>query len=149
MKKPNEIMRELKSISRGIDKVAEITGYVEFGDMSLLDIDRTDADDLFIYNEFNRIVDSLADIQGNIDYISLPVKYVSDLFRNMEGKYETEQGEYYPSGRLIEYLSNDENHHEYPFWRKSRVEHNGVDYYIVAEPTLSLQGLKVRVRGRN
>ena len=148
MKQPNEIMNELKAISRGIDKVAEMTGYVEFGDMSLLDIDRTDAEDLFLYNEFNRIVDTLADIQGNIDYLSLPVKYESTLHRNMEGKYETEQGEYYPCGRLIEYLSHDENHHEYPFWRKSRIEGNDIDYFIVAEPNLPLQGLKVRVRGR-
>ena len=149
MKTTNEIIDELIAISKGIDKVSEMTGYVEFGDMSLLDIDRTDAEDLFLYNEFNRIVDSLADIQGNIDYLNLPVKYVSKLFRNMEGKYETEQGEYYPVGRLIEYMSYDENHHEYSFWRKSRVEHDGVNYYIVAEPKLSLQGLTVRVRGRN
>ena len=149
MKKQNEIMSELKAISRSINKVAELTGYAEFGDMSLLDIDRTDAGDLFLSNELNRIVDSLADIQGNIDYMSLPIKYESTLFRNMEGKYETHSAHWYSCGSVIEYCSNDESNHEYPFWRKSRLEHDGKDYYIVAERQLPLQGLIVRVRGRN
>ena len=148
MKKINEIMRELKAISNIINKVAEQTGYVEFGDMNLLDIDMRDADELFVYDEINQIVDSLAEIQGNIDYMGIPIKYESKLMKNEDGRYETEQGEYYECGRVIEYVSHDESQHENEYWRKSRIGNNGVDYYIIAEPTLQLEGLNIRVRGR-
>lgn len=146
MIKPNEVIIELKSISERINKIAKAIGYLEYGDLSDLDIDRTNARDIYLEREIQVIIDALGDIQGNIDYLALPVKYESELFRNADGRYETELGDYYTSGSIIEYMSYDDRQHEYPFWRKSRMEHNGQDYYLPAEPNLNLKGLKVRVR---
>lgn len=146
MIKANEVITELKSISDRISKIAKMTGYVEYEDLSELDIDRTDPNDIFIERELRFMLETLGDIQGNIDYLALPVNLVGTLFRNADGRYETEHGNYYTCGSIIEYLSHDERLHDYPFWRKSRVEHNSIDYYIPGEPELSLDGLTVRVR---
>ena len=146
MIKPCEVITELKSISDRINRIAKITGYAEFGDLSELDIDRTIPNDIFLERELRVVLEALGDIQGNIDYLALPVKYQSTLFRNADGRYETQQGDYYTAGSIIEYLSHDERRCEYPFWRKSRVEYGEVDYRIPSEPELPLSDLTVRVR---
>ncbi|MFV0394461.1 MAG: DUF5348 domain-containing protein [Coprobacillaceae bacterium] len=146
MIKPNDVVRELKGISHSINKIAKEVGYLEYGELCDLDIDRTLPEDIFYKREIDVILDALGDIQGKIDYLYLPIKYEGELFRNVDGRYETERGDYYTSGSVIEYMSNDERQEDYPFWRKSRVEHNGVDYCIVGEPDLNMYGLKVRVR---
>lgn len=146
MVEPSEIFVELMEISKLISKVAKLTGYSDYGDMSLLEIDRTKGDDLFYYDEIEHIVEKLDYIQGKVDYIMQPVKYESTLMINEDGRYETQQEDVFTSGRSIEYISHDGRYHDYSFWRKSRIEYKDEGYYIVAEPHINLQGLKVRIR---
>lgn len=142
------VVAELTSISTTITKVARMTGYLENGEVSHLDINRKNADDLFLSDEIKRVLDKLADIQGWIDYLNLPIKYESRLFENESGRYETDREDYYTSGHLIEFLCEDEDRHEHPYWCRSRVEYNGERYYIVGHKNLPMEGVTVRVRGR-
>ncbi|MFV0538522.1 MAG: DUF5348 domain-containing protein [Dysgonomonas sp.] len=146
MIKPNEVIRELKSISYNVNKIAKETGYLEYGDLSYLDVKEQDAEGTFLRMEIEEIFQNLEKIQNKINYLTLPIKCEGALFKNEEGRYEIESGDYYSSGSLIEYLSYDERYDEYPYWKKSRVEHNGEDYYIVGAPDLSMNGVSVRVR---
>ena len=122
MTKLTELMADFKAISQLSNKVSKRTGYSEYEDMSLIDFDRKSAEDLFLVNELKQILYALEDISTDIDYLTCPIKYESTLFENAEGRYETEKGDCYTSGRLIEYLSKDEHCHDYPFWRKSSIE---------------------------
>ncbi len=105
MIKPNEVSIEFKAISEGINKIAKSVGFLEYGDLSDLDIDRTLATDIYLEREIEVIIDALGDIQGKINYLALPVKYEGELYRNADGRYETNQGDYYTSGSIIEYMS--------------------------------------------
>ncbi|QWE49708.1 hypothetical protein [Paenibacillus phage SV21] len=66
--------------------------------------------------------------------------YEGTLVLNALGRYEIDGTSiYFTSGDQIEYLVNK-------IWKISRVEHNGEDYYIVADPGLKMLGLTARTR---
>jgi hypothetical protein len=90
-------------------------------------------------------MNKLSDAKRRLDYLSKPVRFTGTLSRNSGGKYELKNGHYYSSGNNIEALINDDDR-EYPYWIRSRVEHDGEDYYIVGFKDASLEGLTVRIR---
>ncbi|MEV2907564.1 DUF5348 domain-containing protein [Paenibacillus larvae] len=66
--------------------------------------------------------------------------YKGKLVLNELGRYEIDGTSiYFTSGDQIEYLVNK-------VWKISRVDHNGEDYYIVADPGLKMLGLTARAR---
>lgn len=142
----NTILRELVAVKRAIAIVEQITGYEKYGDMGEVEI-QNEAEDVFLRDEFDRIVNGLDDAKSRIEYLMLPISETGTLFRNSNGRYETEKGNEYTCGCRIEYLSVAEDEYEHTKWCRSSVEHDGNDYYIVGERNLSLDGLLVRVRG--
>lgn len=139
------VLAELHTIKRAISNVVQMTGYAEYGDMSEVSIE-CETEDFFLRDEFNLIIDKLADMQARIEYLMLPVVETSTLSRNSRDRFETPSGYELTCGCGIEYLHTAEDENDHTKWCRSSVEHNGKDYYIVGERDLSLSGLLVRIR---
>ncbi|MFV0439783.1 MAG: DUF5348 domain-containing protein [Lachnospirales bacterium] len=145
--KANEVIREMKSINNSISQIFKNVGYVDGTEYDKLEVDEENPNDIFLEREMSKIFYMYECSQKLFAYLDLEIKYESKLFLNDDGRYETEKGDNFTCGSIIEYLSNDERYNDYPFWRKSRIESDGGEYYIVDEPKISLSGLLVRVRG--
>lgn len=119
--------------------------YTDYDDLSGLDIDFTDGEQLLLWEELRRITDKLADVEEYISYLNRPITEVSRLRKGTAGKYRTAKGHYYDCCSSIEALVTDE-YHDVPYWTRTTVEHNGEDYYLVGYKGLPMEGLRVRVR---
>lgn len=140
-----KILSKANSISNCIKILLKQSTYTEYDDMSGLEINYNDADQLFLLDELRGVMEKLDSAKDKIDYINKPIKLEGYLYKNSNGRYQVEYKEY-TSGNLIEILIEDD-YHDVPFWQRTRVEHDGKDYYVVGCEDVKMQGLKVRVRG--
>lgn len=151
----NEIYMKMGELQFKIKSVLYRAEYENYEDLSSVDYDKTDAEQLFLADELTRLLEKLDDVLHTLDYLNRPIKFMGTLHKNQRDRYETENGHEFTSGCGIEYLSTDDLHcrfdeesKEYvnvPYWCSSRVEHNGTDYYIVGCSD-SLENMKVRYR---
>jgi len=146
MRKLEEVFSETKELYGRIDRLLKLSAYDQYDDLSGLDINYKDGEQLFLLEEMQAIMKSLDDVRRRIKYLSLPVREVSRLHRNESGRYETDRGHYYTSGSPIEALIQD-GYREVPYWVWTYVEHNCRDYYLVGYGDLNIEDLTVRVRG--
>jgi len=141
----NMVLSEAQKLNGSIGSLLKLSTYDDYDDLSGLDIDYEDGQQLFLQSELWKIMEKLSDVMGRIAYLSRPVKEISRLHKNRSGRYETEKGHYYTSGSDIEALVKDD-YQEVPYWVRTRVEHDGKDYYLVGYKDVRLDGLTVRVR---
>lgn len=141
----NAVMAKSMELDWKIESLLKLSTIYDYDDLSGLHYDYNDGDQLFLADELKFIMDKLADVHDRISYIAHPIKEVSKLHKNADGRYETRRGHYYTSGCRIEVLVTD-NYHEVPYWTRTRVEHDGTDYYLVGYKDIKLKGLTVRVR---
>ena len=138
-------LSEAVKLNRSITQFLKFSTYTDYDDLSGLDMDRTDGEQLLLWQELRRITDQLADVQEYISYLTRPITEVSRLRKGTSGKYRTAKGHFYDCRSTIEVLVTDE-YHEVPYWTRTVVEHNGEDYYLVGYKGLPMDGLTVRVR---
>lgn len=138
-------LEEAFKLNRSIAQFLKFTTYPDYDDLSGLDIDFNDSEQLLIWEELRVITDRLADVQDFISYLARPIVEESRLRKGVAGKYRTAKGHYYDCGSIIEALVSDE-YHEVPYWTRTTVEHNGKDYYLVGYRDVPMKGLRVRVR---
>ena len=138
-------LSEAVKLNRSITQFLKFSTYTDYDDLSGLDIDFADGEQLLLLDELRRITDQLADVQEYISYLTRPVTEVSRLRKGTAGKYRTAKGHFYDCRSSIEALVTDE-YHEVPYWTRTIVEHNGEDYYLVGYKDLPMDGLCVRVR---
>ena len=138
-------LSEAVKLNRSITQFLKFSTYTDYDDLSGLDIDCTDGEQLLLWEELRRITDKLAEVQEYITYLTQPITEVSVLRKGTAGKYRTAKGHFYDCRSTIEALVTDE-YHEVPYWTRTVVEHNGEDYYLVGYKDLPMNGLRVRVR---
>lgn len=147
---------EMAKLQRQIGAVLSVSGYCDYDDLSGLDDFKQirTADQRQQLEEYRNILYKLEEVQRGITYLNSPVREVSKLHMNANGRYETDKGHYYTSGSGIEFLRREEVYNydtekweEAGIWTTSRVESRDGEYYIVGYPDADLSGLKVRVRG--
>ena len=138
-------LSEAVKLNRSITQFLKFSTYTDYDDLSGLDIDFADSEQLLLLDELRRITDQLADVQEYISYLTRPVTEVSRLRKGTAGKYRTAKGHFYDCRSSIEALVTDE-YHEVPYWTRTIVEHNGEDYYLVGYKDFPMDGLCVRVR---
>ena len=146
-----ELERRLYSLEGSLKSILEYADYNNYDDLSGVDYDPKDPEQRLLAHEFRRILDKLDAVQSTLAYLKRPKKAPLPLHKNARGRYETESREY-TSGSGIEYLQDveawpDGEPETVKEWRISRIEHNGHDYYIVANGATPLEGLTVRERG--
>ena len=144
-KELNELFEEMNKLNQSIKMILRNSTYDEYDDLSGLDIDFENAEELLLLDEAQGIVEKLADVHSQLNYLARPIKYTGRLFKNHEGRYQTKQGDYWTSGKIIEVLVFDEGLETYR-WTKTRMEHDGDDYYLVYFKGIPMDGLQVRVR---
>lgn len=153
MENIQNLQNEMQKLLSQITTILSISKYDEYDDLSKIEYNINNPDDLLLVNEYRSILYKLSDIQYQLKYLSKQVIFEGTLILRPDGRYGTPDGEvYYTSGSRIEFLINDEVEGkdgyfiEMPAWRTSTVEHNGTDYYIVGYKDINLNGLKIRVR---
>lgn len=140
-----QVFAEAVKLNRGISQFLKFSTYTDYDDLSGLDMDPNDGEQLLLRDELRRITDRLADVQEYISYLTRPIVETSRLRKGTAGKYRTAKGHFYDCRSSIEVLVSDE-YHDVPYWTRTTVEHNGEDYYLVGYKGLSMKGLTVRVR---
>lgn len=141
----NSIMLQVSELQPRISRLLHNSTYNQFDDLSGLEINYEDSEQLLLLDELQWIMERLADVDDSIRYMSQPVVETGRLHKNASGRYETERGHYYCCGSPIEALVQDERY-EVPYWAKTSIEHDGRDYYLVGHRHVSLDGLMVRIR---
>lgn len=141
----NTLFAETQQLDCKIKSILRLSTYEEYDDLSGLDVNYEDAQQLFLLDELRGIMEKLSDVHDRITYLSRPVKETGRLHRNGGGRYETAHGHYYTSGSRIEALVTDGSQ-EAPYWVRTSVEHDGRDYYLVGHKNIHMDGLTVRVR---
>lgn len=144
----NDLQKVLDSASKLSNAIGELlkqSTYIDYDDLSGLQIDRNDPEQWLLWDELRGIMGRLDNAKRDIDYLNRPVVYTGVLQKNSSGRYETDKKEY-TSGNGIEVLIYDD-FYEKNRWIATRVEHDGEDYYLVGYRDIQMQGLKVRVRG--
>lgn len=143
----NQAFAEAVKLSHSITQFLRFSTYFGYSDLSGLDIDFNNPEEVLVWDELKCIAEKLADIRADISYLTLPVAEESSLRKGTDGKYRTTKRYRYDCGTLIEALVSDD-YHDAPYWTVTRVEHNGKDYYLVGHKDTPMKGLRVRVRNR-
>lgn len=139
------VVKCAKELNQQIENLFKLSTFDECGDLSYLEYDPTDSEQIFHLEEMVKIMENLFSVRKKISHITYPVKEVSKLHKDTAGRYETDGGYYYTSGTGIEVLVSDE-YHKVPYWKRTCVEHDGKDYYIVGYKDTPLDSVTVRVR---
>lgn len=104
------------------------------------------AQDSFLREQTENLLESLALFHAEFCYLTSPVsgEYQLTLFPN--GRYGFFDGNIHTlsCGKAIESKLHDS--HGRPCWVKSRVEHDGNDYFLWGYPGIPLAGLTIRER---
>lgn len=145
MTKLEQTFEEAVRLDQGITRFLRASTYFDYDDLSGLDPDTGDGEQLLLWEELRLITDKLADAQERIAYLTRSIVEVSPLRKGTAGKYRTAKGHFYDCRSSIEALVTDE-YHDVPYWTRTIVEHDGEDYYLVGYRGLPLGGLTVRVR---
>lgn len=141
-----ELDTMLRKLGISIKEIVKITEYDRYEDWSCIkDFERiTDPDELQLLDEYQTVMHHLCDIHYILQYQQREIIGEGVLSFNAQGYYEDKYHEYH-CGDGIEYYSYDDWDEKYK-WRTSRIEHNGKRYYIVGNPNIELNGLRVRHR---
>lgn len=149
-----DIFNEVEELNLKIKQVLYHVEFENYEDLSALEYDNTNPDQLMMLDELRGILTKIEEVSHIINYLSRPIKKEGILHKNRNGRYEVENYEF-SCGSSIEYLAIDKRYFHYrengeciivPYWRASKVEHNNKDYYIVGADGIRLEGLRVRIR---
>ena len=141
----NDIIIQASELQLGISRLLRNSTYPRYDDLSGLEINYEDGEQLFLLDELHGIMEKLADVEDCIRYIVQPVLKTERLRKNALGRYETGSGYYYCCGSSIEALVTDDRY-DVPYWVRTSVEHDGTDYYLVGHRDVCMEGLTVRIR---
>ena len=143
----SQVMDQAMALKSEISKLLLASTYKEYSDLSGLDINYGDSEQLLQLEVLRDITEKLADIEATLDYMSLPVLEGGQLVKNAVGKYTTNSGHVLHAGSMVEALIAD-GVYDVPYWSIDRVEHDGTDYCLVKNLNTPMDGLAVRIRGK-
>ena len=73
----NKVFEEAQKLKWNIGSLLKLSGYEKNGDLSGLNIDYEDGEQLFLTEELRGIMEKLDDVNWRLKYLSRPVKEVS------------------------------------------------------------------------
>lgn len=143
MTKLVNLLSKMNGLSTKIDELNSVSQYLEYDDLSGMDIDYNDPNELLLKTELIGIMEKLNDVRSTLKYLNSSILLEGQTFLNSQNYYELKgkDGKVYHCGDIIEFKD--------PFndcWTISNIGHNGNDYYIIGYKELSLQCLRVRNR---
>lgn len=144
MENLRELLAEVSKLSVSIDKILRASEFYQYDDLSGLDMDLDNPDEIFLHEELRNVLAQLDKAKCAVEYLESPIMGEYVLHKNGSGRYECEVHEF-TSGNTIECLVFDDFDERFK-WVATRVEHNGEDYYLVGYKNMSMDGLKIRIR---
>ena len=108
MKDLRGLLEKSQKLNTDIKKLLKESTYLEYDDLCMLDIDHKDAEQLLLQEQLCKVMQELEDVSDHLDYLTLPIKEVSRLHKNSDGRYETKSGHCFTSGCRVEALISDE-----------------------------------------
>jgi hypothetical protein len=96
------------------------------------------------YHLLYRVTEHLEAALYDLSYLNGKVTAQGRLYKNSSGRYAINEDHYFTCGETIEILVNEDEDGGY--WVRTKIEHNGEDYYAVDRPKINLQGTMARVR---
>ncbi len=145
MKDIDTIYAKTVAMSRDIKQLVRFSGYNENDGLNGVKIDWNDPEQKFLRDEMWSVMRNLTDVLDTIAYLSKPFEEVSTLHMNSRGRYETEDETELTCGFPLEALIYDDFYGS-RYWVTTRIEHDGMRYYLYGYEKNSLDGLKVRIR---
>ncbi len=88
----NMALAEAVKLNQSITQFLKFSTYPDYDDLSGLDIDFADGEQLLLWEELRRITDKLADVQEYVSYLTRSITEVSILRKGTAGKYRTAKG---------------------------------------------------------
>ena len=79
---------EAVKLNRSITQFIKFTTYPDYDDLSGLDIDFSDGEQLLLWEELRRITDKLADVQEYVSYLTRSIMEVSILRKGTAGNIQ-------------------------------------------------------------
>lgn len=138
-----ETMKKLSNLEFNMSSFLDYVGE-ELERVSLWN--KEDPEDVFMRNQMRQISNHLQSAVDATKYLNKEITAEGELYLNSGGRYEIYEDVYFTSGSLCELLIYDDDYERYS-WIKTRIEHNGEDYYAVAlGRDVPIKGLKARVR---
>lgn len=134
----------LNSVKAEIERLAR---ECDFGDSeSLGDVYKNynDPDEAFECRHMESILGQFVDACEALEYMNQEITAEGYLYKGAGKKYYLKDKQFSCGYRLEVYIWNDD--WDWYEWRKTRVEHDGKDYYLVGMKDISMEGLKARVR---
>ncbi|WP_331281026.1 DUF5348 domain-containing protein [Brevibacillus thermoruber] len=119
--------------------VQQVNRYLENIEPSVLS-----ADERLEYHLLYRATEHLEAALYDLSYLNGEVTAQGRLYKNRSGRYAIDEDHYLTCGETIEILVNEDEDGGY--WVRTRIEHNGDDYYAVDRPKINLKGTMARVR---
>lgn len=152
----NDVLKDIESLKYSMNEILTKSNFEGDEYLSYVSYDKKDKEDLYKLDIARDILAKLDAIVHDINYLNRPVKTEGELELNENGRYEV-NGVELTCGRGVEYLCTDDYHATYddgakdyicvPYWKASRIEHNGEQYYLVGASELeSLDSVHVRIR---
>lgn len=114
-----------------------------FDSLESVDRSRLSADERLDFSLLYQIAEQLDKADSIRRYLHGEIVTEGRLNQNASGRYEIEGDDIFTSGEPIEIFLEDEDG---GYWLKTRIEHNGEDYYAVDLPSTKLQGMLARRR---
>ncbi|MDA5110876.1 DUF5348 domain-containing protein [Brevibacillus thermoruber] len=138
MDKINHMKNLLEKLPLSVT-VQQVNQYLENIEPSVLS-----ADERLTYHLLYRVTEHLEAALYDLTYLNGKVAAQGRLYKNSSGRYAIDEDHYFTCGETIEILVNEDEDGGY--WVRTRIEHNGDDYYAVDRPKINLQGTMARVR---
>ncbi len=142
--KIEELLNKSRKLEQLIDSLNDLSGYLYCDDLSMMEINYLDPDEIMQQKELSRIMEQLNIIKNDLRYLRSPIKRQGKLFLNKNGRYELEGHEFH-CGDGLEVRIYDECFERWK-WVCTRLEHNGNEFYLVDYSDAEIQGLNARLR---
>ena len=133
---------QLQELNRGI---GNLLAHLENDNANIVVEDREDPEEMFLKDEYRRVVYLLEDVHSILESLKKPVSAEGHLYRNENGRFEINNSVEFTSGSSIEFLKWDD-FDDVEKWVAARIEHTDGDYYLYGHKEVSLEGLHVRTR---
>jgi hypothetical protein len=126
----DEVKRKLTKIYPSIRSISSSISCLEQRNQLGLPMQVNDRSDLKLLLP---IMISLRDLELKIEILNMPVVAEGILHKNTSDRYEIDERHSFTAGSSIELLSSDEMYGN-TIWTKTRIEHNGDEFYAVDMP---------------
>ena len=152
MRTISELTEELQKLNRSLKSVIKASQFNEYDDLSGLEYDGADPEQLLLVEKYRSILDSLETASSSISYLQQPIAYKGKLTKQANGRFSV-GGYELTCGTGLEVLEPCEIFKDGHFtdgyrWTSTRLEHDGKDYYLVGVTADRLEGMQARIRER-